>query len=99
MREMIYMDETKERITCEIEYSDPKYVSELSDVWILRNGHVLAAYRNVSLTINKLGVEIFRNNQGFIKSLVSMGKPDEVIAIVYRNVVDEIIDKRNIGEK
>lgn len=93
------MEQDEERITCEIEYADKNHVSEISDVWLVRNGHVLASWRNVVLQITKVGVEIYRYKPSFLPSLIGKGNQDEVIATVYRNVVDEIIDKRNVGEK
>jgi hypothetical protein len=94
-----------ERIICEIEYNDPRRVSELADVWIVRKdeneteGKIIAAYRNVTVQVNKLGVEIFRNNQSMLKGMFGIGNPDEVISIVYRNTIDEIVDRRNVVEK
>lgn len=85
-------------ITCEIEYSDKRGVSDLCDVWIIRDGEVLSAYRNVTIDVNRLGIEIFRNNQGLLKSMMGLGNPDEVISVIYRNVIDEIIDKREKDE-
>lgn len=93
------MEQDEERLTCEIEYADKNYVSELSDVWLVRNGHVLASWRNVVLNVTKVGVEICRQKPSFLPSLIGRGKSDEIIATIYRNVVDDIIDKRNVGEK
>jgi hypothetical protein len=90
---------SQQRITCEIEFADPRGVSELADVWLLRDDHVLTSWRNVVLQITKVGVEIFRQKPSFISTLIGTDKKDEIIATVYRNVVDDIIDKRNIGEK
>ena len=88
-----------DKLTCIIEYTDPHRVSELSDVWITRNGNVLVGYRRVSVSVNILGVEIFRNNQSFVQGLVGLGKPDDIISTIYRNVIDEIIDRRNDGDR
>jgi len=90
---------SQQRITCEIEFADPRGVSELADVWLLRDDHVLTSWRNVVLQITKVGVEIFRNKPSFLSTLIGASRNEEVIATIYRNVVDEIIDKRNTGEK
>lgn len=92
------------KITCEIEYTDPNHVSELSDVWILgytdnkQEGEVIASWRNVMIQVNKIGVEVFRTKPSLVRDLIGFWRPDDIIATIFRSHVDEIIDRRN-GDK
>lgn len=85
-----------DKLICTIEYDDPGSTTFLCDVWLTCNNRTIAAWRNVMVDVKQVGVEIFRQRPSGLLSLAGLGKPDEVISTIYRNEVDQIVDKRNI---